>query len=98
MRTEYAAPTGLKFALVLFYKYAAPTALKMADRKVWPDATGAKGQRPTHGRAGAGLASPAGSGGRRSPDCDGAEPLFFTGRQLIGGCTFRRAATLRQPH
>jgi hypothetical protein len=31
--------------------------------KVWPDArTGAKGQRPTHGRAGAGLASPAGTG------------------------------------
>ena len=35
----------------------------VADRKVWPDArTGAKGQRPTHGRAGAGLASPAGIG------------------------------------
>ena len=35
----------------------------VADRKVWPDArTGAKGQRPTHGRAGAGLASPAGTG------------------------------------
>ena len=33
------------------------------DRKVWPDArTGAKGQRPTHGRAGAGLASLAGTG------------------------------------
>jgi hypothetical protein len=33
------------------------------DGKVWPDArTGAKGQRPTHGRAGAGLASPAGTG------------------------------------
>ena len=33
----------------------------VADRKVWPDAgTGAKGQRPTHGRAGAGLASTAG--------------------------------------
>jgi len=32
----------------------------VADRKVWPDArTGAKDQRPTHGRAGAGLASPA---------------------------------------
>ena len=27
MRTEYAAPTGLKFVLVLFYKYVAPTAL-----------------------------------------------------------------------
>ena len=35
----------------------------VADRKVWPDArTGANGQRPTHGRAGAGLASPAGIG------------------------------------
>ena len=35
----------------------------VADRKVWPDArTGAKGQRPTHGRAGTGLASPAGTG------------------------------------
>jgi hypothetical protein len=35
----------------------------VADRKVWPDArTGAKGQRPTQGRAGAGLASPAGIG------------------------------------
>ena len=35
----------------------------VADRKVWPDArTGAKGQRPAHGRAGAGLASPAGTG------------------------------------
>jgi hypothetical protein len=35
----------------------------VADRKVWPDArTGAKGQRPTLGRAGAGLASPAGTG------------------------------------
>jgi len=28
----------------------------VADRKVWPDArTGAKGRRPTQGRAGAGL-------------------------------------------
>jgi hypothetical protein len=35
----------------------------VADRKVWPAArTGAKGQGPTHGRAGAGLASPAGTG------------------------------------
>ena len=35
----------------------------VADRKVWPDArTGAKGQRPMQGRAGAGLASPAGTG------------------------------------
>jgi len=35
----------------------------VANRKVWPDArTGAKGQRPTQGRAGAGLASPAGIG------------------------------------
>jgi hypothetical protein len=35
----------------------------VADRKVWPDArTGAKGQRPMHGRAEAGLASPAGIG------------------------------------
>jgi len=35
----------------------------VADCKVWPAArTGAKGQRPTHGRAGAGLASPAGIG------------------------------------
>ena len=34
----------------------------VADRTVWPDArTGAKGQRPTQGRAGAGLASPAGT-------------------------------------
>ena len=41
-----------------------PNKTKMvADRKVWPDArTGAKGQRPTHGRAGTGLASPAGTG------------------------------------
>ena len=35
----------------------------VADRKVWPDArTGAKGQRPPQRRAGAGLASPAGTG------------------------------------
>jgi hypothetical protein len=35
----------------------------VADRKVWSAArTGAKGRRPTHGRAGAGLASPAGIG------------------------------------
>jgi hypothetical protein len=35
----------------------------VADRKVWPDArTGAKGQRPTHGRVGAGLVSPVGTG------------------------------------
>ena len=35
----------------------------VADRKVWPGArTGAKGPRPTHGRVGAGLASPAGIG------------------------------------
>jgi hypothetical protein len=35
----------------------------VAGRKVWPDTrTGAKGQRPTHGRAGTGLASPAGIG------------------------------------
>lgn len=34
----------------------------VADRKVWPDArTGAKGQRQTHSRAGAGLASPDGT-------------------------------------
>ena len=34
----------------------------VADRKVWTDArTGAKGQRPTPGRAGAGLASPDGT-------------------------------------
>jgi len=38
-------------------------ACMVADRKVWPDArTGAKGQRPSHGRAGARLASPAGIG------------------------------------
>jgi hypothetical protein len=36
---------------------------RLADRKVWPGArTGAKGPRPTHGRVGAGLASPAGIG------------------------------------
>ena len=53
---------GIRFGLG-FYNDAAPTALKMADRKVWPAARiGAKGQRPTHGRAGAGLASPAGTG------------------------------------
>jgi hypothetical protein len=41
----------------------APYRDMVADRKVWPDArTGAKGQRPTHGRAGAGLACPAGIG------------------------------------
>jgi hypothetical protein len=35
----------------------------VADSKVWPGArTWAKGQRPTQGRAGAGLASPAGIG------------------------------------
>ena len=40
----------------------------VADRKVWPDArTGAKGQRPTHGRAGAGLASSAGTGAGADP-------------------------------
>ena len=42
---------------------ARETIYLVADRKVWPDArTGAKGQRPTHGRAGTGLASPAGIG------------------------------------
>jgi hypothetical protein len=62
----------------------------VADRKVWPDArTGAKGQRPTHGRAGAGLASPAGTGAdapivlahrfRIDPFCGDA--LFFDQQQ-----------------
>ena len=46
----------------------------MADRKVWPDArTGAKGQRPTQGRAGAGLVCPAGTGA-------GADAILMTQR------------------
>jgi hypothetical protein len=47
MRTEYAAPTGLKFALVLFYKYVAPMALWLTARSGRTQGPGQKanGQR-----------------------------------------------------
>ena len=59
----------------------------VADRKVWPDArTGAKGQRPTHGRAGAGLASPAGTGVARV--CSSQRDVMTIAQPFMAGSLF----------